>query len=241
MGDRQGIGQDTLPGLCEHEDSSGAPDAYKGGEKGKTHTAMNQDKTTKRGKFGAVVLTEQQEAWLRKHFKHTKNAEIAERLGVCLRTVNRLAEVRGLTKSRQFIRKCLAETSAAANRSNRINGTYPPKGYKIPNREKNYFRKGEKPIDRLGAKKEAQRVANCTASRKETFRLEKARALFGLPRQTKLKVISRPRKQVYIRYCLRKRGYIVERGSNVAYYNSETQRCLKLEERPMTGFTFIEI
>ena len=193
-----------------------------------------------RGKFGAIILTDQQEAWLQKHFKHTKNEEIAEKLGVSLRTVNRLAEKRGLTKSKQFIKKCLAETAAAANRSHRLNGTYPPKGYRIPNREKTQFQKGVKPIDRLGAKKDAERIAKSVASRKETFKLEKARALFGLPRQTKLNVVQRPRKQVSIRYYLRKLGYIVERGSNVAYYNNQTKRSPKLESEPRSGFSFIE-
>ena len=194
-----------------------------------------------RGKFGAIILTDQQEAWLQKHFKHTKNEDIAKKLGVSLRSVNRMAERRGLTKSRQFIKKCQIEAAAAANKSNRINGTYPPKGYQIPNKEKGYFKKGERPIDRLGAKRNAERIARCAQSRKETFRLEKARAIFGLPRQTKLNVVQRPRRQVRVRYYLRKLGYTVERGSNVAYYNSETQRSLRLESHPPAGFSFKSI
>lgn len=193
-----------------------------------------------RGKFGAIILTDQQEAWLQKHFKHTKNEDIAKKLGVSPRSVNRLAEKRGLTKSRQFIRKTQIDAAAAANKSNRINGTYPPKGYQIPNKEKGYFKKGERPIDRLGAKRNAERIARCAQSRKETFKLEKARAIFGLPRQTKLNVVQRPRKQVWTRNYLRKRGYVVERGSNVAYYNSETQRSLKMETNPPAGFSFLE-
>lgn len=191
-----------------------------------------------RGKFGAIILTDQQEAWLQKHFKHTKNEDIAEKLGVSLRSVNRLAEKRGLKKSWQFMRKTQLDAAAAANKSNRINGTYPPKGYKIPRSEEFWFQKGEKPVDRLGAKRDAERIAKSAASRKETFKLEKARAIFGLPRQTKMHVIQRPRKQVHVRYYLRKRGYVVERGSNVAYYNSQTNRNLKMETNPPTGFTF---
>lgn len=193
-----------------------------------------------RGKFGAIILTDQQEAWLLKHFKHTKNEDIAKKLGVSPRSVNRLAEKRGLTKSRQFIRKTQLDAAAAANKSNRINGTYPPKGYQIPNKEKGYFKKGEKPIDRIGAKREAERIAKCVQSRKKTFKLERARALFGLPRQTKLKVVQRPRKQVWTRNYLRKRGYVVERGSNVAYYNSETKRSPDIESRSRSGFVFLE-
>lgn len=195
-------------------------------------------KVTKRGKFGAIILTEAEEAWLIKHFKHTKNEEIAEKLGVSMRSVNRLAEKRGLKKSWQFVKKCQAEAAASANKSHRMNGTYPPKGYQIPRSEEFRFRKGEKPVDRLGEKREAERVARAVESRKKTFRLEKARALFGLPRQTKLQVVQRPRKQVSLRHYLRRRGYLIERGGNVAYYNSETQRSPKLESRPMTGLSF---
>lgn len=193
-----------------------------------------------RGKFGAIILTDEQEAWLQKHFKHTKNEDIAKRLGVSLRSVNRMAEKRGLTKSWQFMKKTQLDAAAAANKSHRINGTYPPKGYQIPNKEKGYFKKGEKPIDRLGAKREAERVAKSVQSRKETFKLEKARAIFGLPRQTKMKVVQRPRRQVWVRYYLRKLGYTVERGSNVAYYNNQTKRSPKLESEPRSGFSFIE-
>lgn len=194
----------------------------------------------KENKSTPIVLTEQQEAWLAKHFKHTKNAEIASRLGISERSVNRLAKRRGLTKSKQFIRKTQLEAAAKANESNRINGTYPPKGYKIPRREEFWFKKGESNIDRFGVKKNAERIVNNTQSRKETFRLEKARALYGLPRQTKLQVIKRPRRQIDMRYYLRKRGYIVKRGSMIVYYNENTNRSLELESRPRTGFTFVE-
>ena len=193
-----------------------------------------------RGKFGAIILTDQQEAWLQKHFKHTKNEDIAKKLGVSPRSVSRLAEKRGLKKSKQYIRKYQEESTAKMNKILHERGLYPPKGYIIPRSEEFRFKKGEKPIDRLGAKRNAERIARCAQSRKETFRLERARALYGLPRQTKLKVVQSPRKQVYLRYYLRKLGYIVERGSNVAYYNNQTKRSPKLESEPRSGFSFIE-
>ena len=196
--------------------------------------------TSKRGKFGALVLTDEQEAWLQKHFKHTKNEEIAERFGISPRSVTRLARKRGLKKSQQFLTKVQLDAAAAANRSHLINGTYPPKGYRIPRGEEFWFKKGETNVDRFGVEKNAERIAKCAQSRRETYRLEKARALYGLPRQTKLQVVQRPRKQVWTRYYLRKRGYVVERGSNVAYYNSETQRSLKMETNPPAGFSFLE-
>ena len=195
---------------------------------------------TDQSKFTPIALTDEQEAWFQKHFKHTKNEEIAQRLGISVRSVTRKASKMGLQKTKQFIRKCQLNAAQKANESNRINGTYPPKGYKIPNGEQYRFKKGERPIDRIGAKREAERISKSAESRRATFKLEKARALYGLPRQTKLKVVQRPRKQVHMRYYFRQLGYIVERGSNVVYYNSETKRSLKLESRPRTGFTFLE-
>ena len=187
-----------------------------------------------------IVLTEKQEVWFRKHFKHTQNKEIAERLNISLRSVSRLASRMGLKKTKQYLRKCQLESTKHMNEYNRINGTYPPKGYKIPRGEEFRFKKGERPIDRIGAKREADRISRSAASRRKTFQLEKARALYGIPQQTKLQVVKHPRKQILLRYYLRKLGYIIERGSNVVYYNSETKRSQELESRPRTGFTFLE-
>ena len=192
------------------------------------------------GKTTPIVLTPEQEAWLWKHFKHTKNEKIAEKLGISVRSVTRQASKMGLQKTKQFIRKCQLNAAQKANESNRINGTYPPKGYKIPRGEEFRFKKGERPIDRIGAKREADRISRSAASRAKTFQVERARALYGIPQQTKLQVVKHPRKQIQLRYYLRKLGYVIERGSNVIYYNSETKRSQELESRPRTGFTFLE-
>ena len=189
-------------------------------------------------KFAPIALTDKQLAWLDRHFKHTKNEDIARYLNISPRSVCRIAKKRGLKKSRQFVKKCQLEAAKKANLSHRVNGTYPPKGYRIPNAEKHYFRKGEKPVDRIGVKREAERIAKMVESRSKTFRLEKARALCGLPRETKLNVVRRPRKQIQMRHELKKRGYIIERGGFVAYYNENTRRHLAFEVKPMTGFTF---
>ena len=192
------------------------------------------------GLMKPITVTPEQIEWLKKHFKHTKNEVIAQRLNISIRSVNRIASKMGLKKTPQFIRKCQLETTRKMNESNRINGTYPPKGYKIPRGEEFRFKKGERPIDRIGAKREADRISRSAASRRKTFQLEKARALYGIPQQTKLQVVKHPRKQIQLRYHLRKLGYVIERGSNVIYYNSKTKRSQELESRPRTGFTFLE-
>lgn len=79
-----------------------------------------------------IVLTERQEAWLVKHFKHTKNADVAAKLGISPQAVARFAARLGLKKTPQFMKKCQREMTDAAHRSHLRNGTYPPKGYIIP-------------------------------------------------------------------------------------------------------------
>lgn len=184
-----------------------------------------------------IILTEEQEVWLAKHFKHTKNAEIAERFGISYRTVTRLATERGLKKSPQFMKKCYCEAIEKANLSNRLNGTYPPKGFVIPNREKTQYKLGV-PRKKLSPKREAERQRKCVESRKATFKLEKARAAFGLPQKTKLKVKCQPKAKIDFRYYLKKRGYIVDDVAHIAYYTAETQRGAKLESSRQRWYKF---
>ena len=188
------------------------------------------------------MLTPEQELWLKNHFKHTKNDDIARRLGISVRSVNRIAGELGLKKSRQFMQKTQHNAANKANESHRRNGTYPPKGYIIPRSEEFRFRKGERPIDRIGKEREAERIRKGVESRNELRKLEKARALYGLPRQTKLNVVKRPRLQIQLRHYLKKHcGYIVDRGSFVFYYTDETKRSAEIESRPRTGFTFLPL
>lgn len=194
------------------------------------------------GKTVKIVLTPEQESWLKKHFKHTKNDDIARRLGISVRSVNRIASELGLKKSRQFMQKTQQNAASKANESHRRNGTYPPKGYIIPRSEEFRFRKGERPIDRIGKEREAERIRKGVESRNELRKLEKARALYGLPRQTKLNVVKRPRSQIQLRYYLKRHcGYIADRGGFIFYYTDETKRSAEIESRPRTGFKFLPL
>lgn len=185
-------------------------------------------------------LTEVQEAWLAKHFKHTKNEEIAERLGVSLRTVSRLARSRGLNKSRQYIAKRNRAMCEAARRSHILNGTYPPKGYAVPGREKTQYKLGE-PRKKLSPKREAERVRKSVESRKETFKLERARVTFGLPQETKLKVKRQPTAKIKLRYYLKKCGYIVDDDARIVYYTNDTKRGKKIESKKQPWYKFQEL
>ena len=188
------------------------------------------------------MLTPDQEKYLKNHYKHTKNADLSARLGISVRSVNRIAKSMGLEKSRQFICQTQLNAAKKANESHRKNGTYPPKGYIIPRSEEFWFKKGERPVDRIGKKREAERVRKSVETMAELRKLEKARTLYGLPRQTKLNIVKRPRKQILMRHYLKNScGYIVERGGNVFYYTDETKRNIEIESRPRTGFTFLPL
>ena len=185
-----------------------------------------------------IVLTEKQEAWLIKHFKHTKNAEIAAKLGVSETTMHRHARRLGLKKTPQFVAKCQREMTEAAKRSHLINGTYPPKGFQIPGKEKGYFKIGETNLQRLGPKREAERIRKATASREKTRKSERARAVFGLPQRTKLRVIPAPNAKLQLRYYLKKRGYLLDEKERIAYYTEETKRGKRIEAKQQPWYKF---
>lgn len=182
-----------------------------------------------RGGFHKLDVSERTKNWIRKHYKHTKNAEIMERFGLSDGWLHRFARAEGLKKTPQFLRKVQLEASAHAKQSHLRNGTFPPKGYVIPGREKNGFKKGETTLDRIGAKREAERIQKSAESRRKTWKLEHARMLFGLPRETKLAVVKHPREHALRRHRLKRLGYICERGSYDVYYDFTTRRDEALE------------
>lgn len=186
-----------------------------------------------------MEVGESQKAWLIKHFKHTKNAECAAKLGISESSMHRIARALGLRKSAQFIRKCQQATAAAAKESHLRNGTYPPKGYVVPNRRP--FPKGVSNAERFGKRKEAERIRKSAESRENTRKSERARATFGLPQRTKLRVIPIPEAKVKLRWYLKSRGYILDEIARVAYYDENTKRGKRIEEKPQRWYKFLPI
>lgn len=185
------------------------------------------------------TLTEKEVKWLSANFRNTKNAELAAHLGISESALHRYAREYGLTKTARFMHKCQAATTAAAKASHLRNGTYPPKGYRIPRSEEFCFKKGEKPIDRLGKRGEKKRITKAAATRRATFREEKARVMFGLKQRTKLRVVAQPRHIALQRHYLRGLGYIVARGSLTAYYTPDTKRSATFEARTPDTRNFV--
>jgi hypothetical protein len=186
-----------------------------------------------------ITLTPEQEKWLTAHFKHTKNEEIGERLGISQSSVHRFARELGLTKTKQFMRKLQKNTSERAKASHLRNGTYPPKGYRIPRSEESRFKPGETSAQRIGKAGERRRIEKSAESRRRTFKEERSRRVFGLPQRTGLRVIRLPRYVAYQRYHLRKLGYIVPRGGFTAYYTPETRRSRRYEDRPRDSRRYV--
>lgn len=168
---------------------------------------------------------------LRNMFKNTPNDVIMEKLEISFSTLHRTARALGLVKTKQFMRKCQRNAAAKARDSHIINGTFPPKGYIIPGSEENRFKAGVTNEQRLGARKNRKRIEKSAESRRQTWKEERARRLFGLPQQTKLRVRNYGRKMHVQAYHLRKRGYTVDYQSFTAWYDTDTHRCPVLEKK----------
>lgn len=177
-----------------------------------------------------IVLTPRLERWLIQHFKHTKNDVIMAKFGLSHSTLHRFARELGLTKTRQFMKKTQQECTAAAKESHRRNGTYPPKGYRIPKSEDNCFKPGVTPEMRLGKKRNKERIAKAAATLRETIRMERARITWGFDQKTKLKLVHNRDRAIY-RHALKKRGYLVERGGREAIVTESTIRSEIVEQR----------
>ena len=191
-----------------------------------------------------IILTDEQISWLCRHFRNTKNAKLAAKLGISESGLHRLARRYGLKKTPQFMRKTQAATTAAAKASHLKNGTYPPKGYIIPRSEE--FRFGMPRAYKETPAKKRKRIEKAVQSRRETVREERIRIRWGFPQLTKMPLNPKPRAAAEIRYYLKTRGYHVERGSMVAYYDENTNRCPFIEKRRpgdhrYIGFTFVEV
>lgn len=191
------------------------------------------------GKTTRIELTPEQERWLERHFKHTRNAEAADRLGISERSLVRIARRLGLAKSRQFMRAAQRNAADRARESHLRNGTYPPKGFIIPRSEEFRFKPGETSAQRIGKAGERRRVEKSAESRRRTFKEERSRRVFGLPQRTGLRVIRLPRYVADQRYHLRKLGYIVPRGGFTAYYTPETRRSRRYEDRPRDSRRYV--
>ena len=87
-------------------------------------------------------------------------------------------------------------------------------------------------MDRLGKRREAERIRKSAASRKATRLNEVIRIRRGLPQLTRLRLRPLPKEAYVERYYLLKRGYILDDAQLVAYWTPDTLRCPRKEANP---------
>ena len=158
-----------------------------------------------------IVLTPEQEAWLRDTFPVTASHEVCRKLGVSMRTLYRLVRELGLKKDSDYLRHM-----------------------------EQRFQKGHNswaPLDEQGR---LNRKKSMSDKMKNHFRIDRARAHFGLERLTRLHVIAEPRKKTSDRHYLKSRGYILDEVNIIAYWTPETRRATRLEAAPRRFYKFAE-
>jgi hypothetical protein len=225
---------------------------------------------TKTGKAGCqhskvCVLTDEQRAWLCKWFPEEENSRLMAASGMSHSTLHRFARQFGLTKSPKGIKRIRKRQAAQIKRVCEKNGYYDSLRGKRPSEA---CRRGvaqmwqdirdgkrEHPaiiMKRKNPRKYCEWMKRKSEERKETIRKETRRILYGLERQTKLKMVVMcpyTRRQVNHRYHALKRGYIVmedctEHGGeryNI-YYDNETERAPIFEKNLMKdGFRIMQM
>ena len=162
--------------------------------------------------------------WLKENYANIPNCKILEHLGISRGVLNRLIKEYRLRKSPEYLKEINKESLRLATQAAKAKG-WPPKGYVIPKSEE-ARKKGQEKMAEMRADEEinARWRKNMSIGRKKLYKDEKRRVLFGLEQKTKLKVVRSSHAKVCCRTELRSLGYIVGRGSNVAYWNEETKR-----------------
>lgn len=182
-------------------------------------------------------LTEKETAWLKEHYKHTKNGDIAERLGISGTHLAVLARTLGLKKSRQFTARMQANAKERADEWRRRLKEEDPEAYEEftakaranldAHRHETVFRKGEGPKPRMTEEAWAERSRKCGEALAALRRRDRARTAIGLKPLTRLSLgyPSKERFALYQRkWHLRKAyGYIPGEGLTV-YYDEGTRR-----------------
>ncbi len=184
-------------------------------------------KATNRGK----TLTEKELAWLIRHYKHTKNEDIMTKLSISHSSLHRIAREQGLTKSRNFIKKTQTEAKEAAYESHKRNGTFPPKGYHVPNRDKGYFKPGHDLKAKIGNKRFAEMQQKRKEAWRKTYDSDRRRTMvWGFEQKTKFRFTKQSQSKINYRYNLRKKGYIEDPDDhNTFYYPDEEMRRPRME------------
>ena len=179
----------------------------------------------------AKDLTPEQLVWFRENFDHTKNQELADRLGTSPRSVTRMARELGLWKTKEFVAAMQRNASEHGARANRLMGGNAGAVNLLKYGKATRFKPGTSQKDRMSAEAFAEMHRRIGESRKEIFRKERVRVNWGFEQKTNLRVIRCPPEKIYVRNKLRKRGYEIARASNEAVITETTRRSQQMEAR----------
>ena len=191
-----------------------------------------------------IVLTEKEQRYLIRHYRNTKNSELAEHLGYSVRTINRRAAELGLKKTKTFMNRVSREGLAKAhdlNESNdykaqRMAGLEVQRKWKEKHPGEPYpgtFISGESNLDRHGKRNEKRRLQRSRESRNATIERDRRRVRMGLkPLTMVIKEDVSSRQKILLRnYMKKKYGYMPEnREPNLIYYDQATRRSEHLEK-----------
>ena len=198
------------------------------------------------------VLTSEQEVWFRKWFPEEENSRLMKASGMSHSTLHRFARELGLTKSEKGIKRIKKRQAAHIKRVCEKNGYYDSLRGKQPSEacrkataqmwQEIRDGKREHPariMKRTNPRKYRKWMQRISEERKETFRKETRRVLYGLPRKTNLRIVlcKFTRSQVSHRHYALKRGYFFmedcsEEGGeryNI-YYDDKTERAPIFEQ-----------
>ena len=186
-------------------------------------------------------LTQEQVAWFRESFACTKNQELADRLGASTRCVTRMARELGLWKTAEFMTATQRNASEHGARVNRARGGNAGAKNLLIYGVATRYKAGENIRDRMSAEELDAMYRKISATRKELFRKERRRVLYGLDQKTDLRVVRCPIEKIRLRCNLRKHGYEIPRASNEATITSDTRRNARMEARAkIFGIVFNE-
>lgn len=207
-----------------------------------------------RGKYGAVVLADEQLDWLRREFPKTENRRLMKAMNIAHNTLHRLARQYKLTKSEaglKAIRKRQAKEALKINKAyhESIRGKRPSQatldGYQA------YLHSGhwKHPVRILKEKNPAayqDLMQRMSENRRSLWSNERKRMERGLSRLSNLHIFRYTKSQISHRLNAYKRGYIIPHSQDldnrmVIWYDEETERSEQFEQNLLTdGFLLKE-
>lgn len=200
-------------------------------------------------------LNEAQLEWLKEIGPMRENSWICKQMGISEGTLHRMMRRYGIVKSEAGMKAIIRRRIKKIKRTCEKSGYYDSLRGKAPSEEARegsirFWREHPDfhPFKNMSKKKRKALAERKSVKHKELWRKERLRHEYGLPRQTKLRVVSK----AYTHLELRRRhlslqyGYILptdlrdEAGERyVIYYDDETRRNEKFEKNSIErGFRF---